>query len=293
MNKQDLERWATGLLARIPTHSKILYPSYLSAQLARKEEVYASPALPSAFDGYKIAYASDIHYGPYLGRDRVLDLVERLIALDADLLLLGGDYGAHTTDAIPFFDLLPPMSFPDGILAAVGNHDLAGTSEEIARLFDAMRAKGVRPLVTESHAIHRGGALLQVCSVDDIRNGAPDYAKAAEHLVPDGFLLFAPHSPDVIPPLRESRAFVPHLTICGHTHGGQVTVFGRSLHSSSRYRDRYLSGWKHEDGMDILISNGVGTSMLPVRWGAKAQYHRITLKRGRTASAHTQSGLGV
>ncbi len=274
------------LLARIPTNCKLLYPFYCSAQLSLKEETYTSPALPSELDGYRIAYASDIHFGPYLGKERVLDLADRLTALDADLLLLGGDYGVRTKDSIAFFEAFPRLSFPDGIVAVTGNHDLAGTAQEVEAMYAAMRDKGIVPVINGCHIIHRGNATMSVCSVDDFRSGQPDYATAAKEIAPNSFILFAPHSPDVMPELQGNGAFTPHLTVCGHTHGGQVALFGRSLHSSSKYKDRYLSGWKHENGMDILVSNGVGTSMMPVRLGAPAQYHVITLQRGTPHSHH-------
>ncbi|HUM61301.1 MAG TPA: metallophosphoesterase, partial [Clostridia bacterium] len=66
--------------------------------------------------------------------------------------------------------------------------------------------------------------------------------------------------------------------ICGHTHGGQIVFFGRSLHSSSEYGDRYRSGWYREQGADILVSEGVGTSILPMRVGTRSQIHRLILR---------------
>jgi hypothetical protein len=58
----------TRMLAWVPTNCPLLFPFYLSAQLSMTEEVYSSPHLPPAFDGYRIAYASDIHFGPYLAQ---------------------------------------------------------------------------------------------------------------------------------------------------------------------------------------------------------------------------------
>lgn len=280
MGAKRLPHWITHMFARVPTNCPLLLPFYLSAQLSMTEEVYSSSHLPPAFDDYRIAYASDIHFGPYLGAERALDLHERLSQLQADLLILGGDYGATTEDGLALFDLLPPFDFPDGAVGALGNHDLTATQADIQALLQKMQQKSVQPLINDSISIVRDGQRLSIVSVDDIRMGQPDYTTAARKLQPQDFVLFAPHSPDVIPDLRASGAFTPHLTVCGHTHGGQVAIFGRSIHSSSKYRDRYLSGWKYEQGMDIFISNGVGTSLMPVRMGAPAQFHLITLRRG-------------
>lgn len=293
MDRQRLAGIVKRALGRVPTRCRLLYPFYLSAQLTCLEETYYSPALPPAFDGYRIAYASDIHYGPYLNEERARSLQRRLVDLPADLLILGGDYGASTTDGIALFDLLARFSFPDGALGAIGNHDLTGPARQVQALLQRMQGKGVRPLVNDSHVIGRDGQRLTVVSVDDARRGRPDFRQAARGLADGDFVLFMPHSPDVLPALQASMAFAPHLTVCGHTHGGQVTLFGRSLHSSSRYGDRFLTGWKRENGLDILISNGVGTSMMPVRFGAPAQYHLITLRRGVSPSGHPERRLRV
>ena len=65
------------LLARLPA-PRWLYPLYLSRQLYLKEDMLCLPALPEALDGLRIAYASDIHYGAYLGRERLTQLADRL-----------------------------------------------------------------------------------------------------------------------------------------------------------------------------------------------------------------------
>ena len=76
------------------------------------------------------------------------------------------------------------------------------------------------------------------------------------------------------------------LALCGHTHGGQVTFFGFAPYASSlyglRYGQAYLTGeMEEDDGVHVVISNGVGTTWMPLRFGAPAQYHLITLRRER------------
>ena len=57
-----------------------------------------------------------------------------------------------------------------------------------------------------------------------------------------------------------------------------MAFFGKSVYSSSKYKDRYLSGWIEENGHRIMVSNGVGTSIMPVRIGSKPEYHSIELR---------------
>jgi len=144
-----------------------------------------------------------------------------------------------------------------------------------------MKDWGADPLLNDARIIQKDDASLCICATDDIREGDPDFAPLFSQAKDSNFVLYAPHSPDILPVAFQQKHFDFDLVLTGHTHGGQVTLFGRTLHSSSRYGDRYRSGWLKEEGKRIFVSNGVGTSLLPVRLGAPAQIHRITLKRAK------------
>lgn len=264
---------------RIPTRYKLLYPFWLSAQLYETNEVVSFAQLPAAFDGLTIAYASDIHYGPFLGKERAIDLANRLRAMQADIILLGGDYGEDTATSIALFDVLPKLSAPYGVFAAIGNHDRMGDEASFELLLERMRAWGAYPLLNDARVIVKDGASLCICATDDIREGHPHFPSLTPHATASDFVIYAPHSPDILPSALKQGHFDFDLVLTGHTHGGQVAPFGHTIHSSSRYGDRYRSGWIEEGGKQIFVSNGVGTSLLPVRLGAPAQIHRITLKK--------------
>ena len=98
-------------------------------------------------------------------------------------------------------------------------------------------------------------------------------------IVGAGLLQTREDSPDILPEAEKQAGFRFDLALCGHTHGGQLVVFGRSLHSSSAYGDTYARGWMDAHGGKLLVTHGVGTSLLPMRLGVRPQIHRITLKR--------------
>ena len=269
--------WPGRLLARLPAGSPLLYPLYLAAQLDTAEETYASPRWPRALDGLRLAYLSDIHYGSLLGEARVRSLAERVNALEADVILLGGDYGEDTDGAARFFALKPGFRARYFVAAALGNHDRIQPEEHLPPLMDAMRADGVIPLVNGAEYLQKDGCTAAFVTVDDYYNGAPDLRRAAELARGADFTVFFPHSPDILPQTLADGPFY-QLALCGHTHGGQVALLGHSLHSSSDLGDRYRSGWYREAGADILVSNGVGTSVLPVRLGARPQIHLLVMR---------------
>ncbi len=267
------------LLARLPSSCVLLYPIYLAAQLDTVEETYISGQWPREFDGLKIAFASDIHFGTLLKEDRVRMLSERINALEADIVLLGGDYGQHSDGAVEFFRLKPGFKARIAVLGAFGNHDRTLPEYNVGRIAQAMRQDGVIPVLNDAYLIKRNGKQIAFASTDDYSNGVPNLKRVANICRKADFTVFFPHNPDILPKTQNlTDGLFYQLALCGHTHGGQIALGGHAIKSSSIYGDRYLSGWKHEQGADILISNGVGTSLLPVRLGARPQIHLLTMK---------------
>ena len=272
-------------LNSLPENWKWVFPVHLSRQLYLVENDVTSEKLPRALHGLKIAYASDIHFGVLLKEERVIDLAERLNALEADIILLGGDYGEDAAHTLEFFRLLPPLKAKLAVCGVIGNHDRAeATAEE---LIDAMETCGITPLVNSTLTLEMDGKKLCICATDDLSHGDPAFNEVKEQVFGADYVIYAPHSPDALEAAREEGADGFYdLVVCGHTHGGQVAVFGFAPYTSSlygaRYGNLYLSGEiEEDDGTQIIISNGVGTTWMPVRFGAPPQYHLITLRRAR------------
>ena len=266
-------------LAKLPSSWPILYPLYLAAQLDTVEEEYVSPALPAEFDGFRVAFLSDIHYGELFSEGRVRKLAERVNALNADVVLLGGDYGNNSDGALEFFQLKPGFRAKIAVLGAFGNHDRTLPEINLLKIQAAMREDGVIPLVNDAYFITRNQKKLAFASTDDYFNGVPAIKRVAKLCEKADFTVFFPHNPDTLLltfSLRGGPFY--QLALCGHTHGGQVAIAKRTVHYSSETGRRFLSGWYREHGVDIMTSNGVGTSGIPVRLGARPQIHLITLK---------------
>ena len=272
-------------LNSLPENWKWVFPVHLSRQLYLVENDVTSEKLPRALHGLKIAYASDIHFGALLKEERVIDLAERLNALEADIILLGGDYGEDAAHTLEFFRLLPPLKAKLAVCGVIGNHDRAeATAEE---LIDAMETCGITPLLNSTLTLEMDGKKLCICATDDLSHGDPAFNEVKEQVFGADYVIYAPHSPDALEAAREEGADGFYdLVVCGHTHGGQVAIFGFAPYTSSlygaRYGNLYLSGEiEEDDGTQIIISNGVGTTWMPVRFGAPPQYHLITLRRAR------------
>ncbi len=278
-----------GCLGRLITLAVLLfvlvYPFYQGRMLYTVRDTLEVSGLDPAFDGLTIVYVSDIHRGPYFSKGRVDDLIYRINAEGADLVLLGGDYANDSDGAIAFFRDLPKIYARRLVAGVVGNHDRTVPESNLETLKSAMLNAGVLPLVNATREVRVGDSALYLCGVDDYNNGHPQIAKVAEEMRESDFVIFLTHSPDNLPAAlatqnAQGSANWFDLALCGHTHGGQVTFFGRPLFKTyTNVSDDYLSGWVHIARTSVLVSNGVGTIGLPVRLFAPAQMHVITLKR--------------
>ena len=79
----------------------------------------------------------------------------------------------------------------------------------------------------------------------------------------DAPVILMAHEPDIFPEVPARVA----LTVSGHTHGGQVRLFGWSPIVPSAYGNRYAYGHVVEDDRSLVVSGGLGCSILPVRFG--------------------------
>ena len=263
----------------------LIYPFYQARTLYVEQKTLEINGLDPGLDGLTIVYASDIHQGPFFSQSRVNALVARINALNADLVLLGGDYAEDSDGAVAFFRSMPKMQARRLVAGVVGNHDRTLPESNLNALQSAMLNAGVLPLVNDTKEVRVGTSVLYLCGVDDYNNGHPQISQVAFPMREDDFVIFLTHSPDNLPEAfatrnSEGSANWFDLALCGHTHGGQVTFFGQPVFRTfTRVSDRYLSGWVQESRANILVSNGVGTSWVPVRLFAPPQLHVITLKR--------------
>ena len=241
--------------------------------------VLTSPNLPAAFDGSTVVFAADVHAGPYLGRSRMRALVEQINALGPDIVILGGDYvGGRSGGAKAFYSEVGNIEAPLGVFAVLGNHDYwEGVSNAYAGMADA----GIKLLVNENATLSRGGESIRVAGVDDAWIGNADVDAAAAGIRDDEFAVFVSHTPDYFPDAlpRTGKAF--DLALAGHTHGGQLTVFGMLAPLvPSVYGQRYKGGWLEESGVPVLVTRGAGNVTVPLRFFAQPEIHVIELKRG-------------
>lgn len=261
------------------------YPFVEAGMLTIEQHTLYVTGLPANLKNIKIAFASDFHRCAWFGQRRVEDVCTTLNNLSADIIILGGDYATDSDSAVEFFRNVPNLHARLGVFAIPGNHDRTQPESNFKRLTDEMKGAGITPLINAVSRVKVGQNYIYIAGVDDYYNGYPDVKGVAAQVAEEDFVIFAGHTPDLLPDAQKAqdRNGDGHwfdLALFGHTHGGQINLFGYTpfKNTSEDLSARYISGWLEENRAGILISNGVGTSVLPVRLFAQPQVHLITLK---------------
>lgn len=234
---------------------------------------------PAGAAPVRAAVLSDIHIGSIaMDEARLARIVAQVNALHPDIVLIAGDFinGYGAEDALevvaPLTRALSRLRAPLGVVAVPGNHD-HGTS--IAAVRAALTRAGVTVLANQ--AVRRGP--LGIGGVDDDYSRADDLPATIAGLRRiGGAALLLTHSPDLATKLPADAPFM----IAGHTHCGQVQlpVIGPPF-VPVRTHLLYLCGMVDDHGHRVLVTAGLGTSDLPIRWRAPPDVWLITLKPTR------------
>lgn len=243
-----------------------------------------------------IAALADIHAcEPQMPLRRIAEIVEATNALRPDLVVLLGDFHASGRDArhaIPVAEtaaVLKGLRAPHGVHSILGNHDW-WEDAEVQRLRRGFPRAG-RSLaeagisVLNNAAVKTGfrdhgfwvagcGSLWAFDAGGGRYFGANDLARTLADVHDQDPVILLCHEPDIFPDVPAGRVA---LTLCGHTHGGQVRIAGYSPYVPSAYGNRYAYGHVQEAGRHLVVSGGLGTSILPVRFGVPPEITLIRL----------------
>ncbi|MFV0490579.1 MAG: metallophosphoesterase [Pseudorhodobacter sp.] len=238
----------------------------------------------------RIVALADLHLGePYIGLARLKRIVGRVNALAPDLVLYLGDYTAghrFISRPVGVVDAAPIMAQARGRLgtyAILGNHDWWDDREAQRRgggpnlYAEAFRNAGIA--VLSNSAVRVDGfwlaGLEDQLALRTLRGfrGLDDLPGTLAKITDDAPVVLMAHEPDIFPKIPDRVC----LTLSGHTHGGQVRLLGWSPMVPSRYGNRYAWGHVREGARDLVVSGGIGCSIMPVRFGMPPEITIIDL----------------
>jgi predicted MPP superfamily phosphohydrolase len=267
--------WRAGLVgAGIVAASLLALRNGLRIPTVKRVEI-ALARWPEALDGFRIAQISDIHIGPVLGRGFAAGLVERVNALDADIVAVTGDLvdgGVHQLrdEVAPFAELRGRQ----GVFFVTGNHDVySGDEPWVAHL------KELGWIVLRNERMPFGGPGadgFDLAGVDDHRGNwvegtSEDLDGALAGADPERALVLLAHDPSTF---KRARGRID-LQISGHTHGGQIWPFGYLVRAAVPW----VAGLYEEQRSQLYVSRGTGFWGPPMRLFAPAEITEIVLRR--------------
>ena len=245
-------------------------------RLVVREQAIRIDNWPKELSGLRIALIADIHAGGWFIDDEKLRTIVRLTnERKPDLIVILGDYMAGTSNTSQtmepevFGPILKDLQAPVGVYSVIGNHDWW---HDFARVRRGLEQNGIKVLENEVTHVNARGTSLWLVGLADLWMGPQNVAGTLEE-VPHGVPVIAlTHNPDIFPKLPQR---VP-LLLAGHTHGGQVRfpIIGAVVEST---KFGYERGHVFENNHHLFVTSGIGTSILPVRFGVTPEIVLLTV----------------
>jgi len=232
-------------------------------------------------DRLTVVAVSDLHLGALVGPSRLEKVVERMNALEPDVVLFAGDIVDETvTEAIEakLSGIMGRLRAPLGLFACPGNHEYySGLERNVA----CLRACGIAVLQDETAAVDEAFILVG-------RRDAGSLGRGEKRLSIGGILsrsgrpvdlpvVVLDHQPVH---LEEAEQAGAALQISGHTHDGQMFPIG--IINSLIYELNW--GYKRKGGTQYYVTSGAGTWGPPLRIGSRAEIVRIRITFDRAPS---------
>jgi uncharacterized protein len=248
----------------------------------------AHPSWPATMPPLRIAVLTDIHaVEPWMSAARIARIVETANGLDADLIVLLGDYVEAMPDfsmgTVPIADwatALSKLRAPLGVFSVLGNHDWY---EDERAVRAGLQQVGIPVLENQAVKIDKGKHRFWLAGLGDQlakrsrgrQGGVDDLPGTMRQMMgdQDPIVLLA-HEPDIFIDVPARVA----VTLCGHTHGGQVylPLIGRPVIPSG-FGQRFAYGHIVEGGRNMIVSGGLGLTGIPVRFGVPPEIAIVTV----------------
>jgi predicted MPP superfamily phosphohydrolase len=237
--------------------------------------------LPKEFNNLRLCLVGDIHVDRYTQKSKLEKLRETVQKGEEDLILFAGDLVSRGKKFIaPGLNVMCRPKQKLGAVACMGDHDYWSAVEEVP---DGMKKCGWKFLENEHRLIPYKGRQILVTGVTNI------YSRRTSKFDLERLLSRAPRADLKILLVHQPRDYLVetaaeygyHLVLAGHTHGGQIVLhpFGVPVTASQRETRFYRGQYRYKD-MAVVVTNGIGLTLAPVRYHAPAEITKLVLATG-------------
>ena len=236
---------------------------YMWIEAHRNRVIFQSlsfSTFPESFSRFRIFFISDIH------RRRLPETFIRSLKGKVDIVVIGGDL---TEKGVPFSRVkqnIERLKELGPVYFVWGNNDYEVDYHELdAQLLESgVKILDNTAVIFESEQ----GDRIALIGVDDMNKRRDRLDLALSDAEDASFRIVVSHDPRIIQKIVPEHQIA--LVLSGHTHGGQIRFGPFGLYEKGRLQN--------VNGTMLLVSNGYGTTMLPLRFGAQAETHLIEIK---------------
>ena len=242
--------------------------------------------LPEAFEGFRIAQISDIHFGPYMGSIGLGRAVRLAQSFHPDVVALTGDFVSHpwmkpngragARFIEPCADALAKFK-NTRLIAVLGNHDHYNGAKIVE---GGLKERGIAVPRNTSIPFERGKDRIWIAGVDDAWVGAADLNRALQGIPEDEATILLAHEPDFA---DDAASFPVDLQLSGHSHGGQVRLPGIGALVLPEMARKYPMGLNRVESLQVYTNVGLGVINPPVRFLCPPEVTFLTLSKDRSA----------
>lgn len=243
-----------------------------------------SSRIPSGFTGFRIAQVSDLHNAQF-GKNNS-KLMKLLSSTDPDMIVITGDLiDSHDTDLEIALDFARQAMIIAPVYYVSGNHEARVREYEDLKM--GLAEAGIVILENQKVNIAREGEILTLMGIDD-PSFREDYlfgdAVAVAHQAleelrneSDGYTILLSHRPELFDIYVDSGV---DLVFSGHAHGGQfrLPVLGGLVAPNQGFFPKYDAGQFFEENTTMIVSRGVGNSVIPIRFNNRPEIVIAELK---------------
>ncbi|OUS03589.1 metallophosphoesterase [Flavobacteriales bacterium 33_180_T64] len=222
----------------------------------------------------KIIQISDLHFEQlkYFHKS----IAKKINAKKPDLIVITGDSVDETEKIKALNEFLQLIDNSIKKYAITGNWEYWG-HVDLTKLKNTYFKNNCDLLINENRTTSIRDREISIIGIDDYIGGNADFEKAIEKLKQAETTIVLSHCPEHRDIITKQKGHLNiDLVLSGHTHGGQITFLG-IVPFKPQGSGKYLKGWYKESEPKMYISKGIGTSILPIRFGARAEMVEIDI----------------